>query len=221
MPHWTKKTDAEIREQVDAEVAWDTRLLLESLEVLVADGVVTLRGCVESWAKKVAARDAAFRVDGVVEVENQISVEIPEALRTTDVELARAVRHALEFDVLIPDADIHTAVLDGFVTLDGEVAFWSQAEDAERAIRNLRGVVGIVNRLTVQHASAEGEIHHSIEAALTRRAARALQHVKVDLDGAEARVSGHVDSWAERAAVLGAVRGTRGVAMVKDKLMVC
>lgn len=214
------KSDLQIRDEVLAELKWDTRVLPTEIGVEVRGGIVTLSGTVDSWAKKVAGREAARRVWGVTDVANDIIVHIPDAMRPTDADIAATVRHALERDVLVPADRIQTTVSDGLVTLEGDVEFWSHAEDAERAVRNLAGVIGIVNLIKVQHAAKEREVQRAIEAALNRHAARTARHVKVDLEGSGATVTGYVDSWAERTAVVGAIRGTPGVTSVEDRLSI-
>lgn len=214
------KTDLELREQILAELGWDTRILRSDLDVDVRSGVVTLAGAVDSWARRFAAGDAVSRLSGVFEVHNGLTVDTPAAVRPADDVLAASVRSALEWDVLVPDHRVRSEVSDGVVTLSGEVAYWSQAEDAEIAIRNLAGVQAIVNLVTVDRAAVGREVHRAIEEALTRHATRAAQHVKIDLADQGVTVSGHVDSWAERAAVLGAVRAIRGVATVEDRLSI-
>ena len=170
--------------------------------------------------KKAAAREAARRVWGVYDVANDVVVRIPDANRPTDAEVAASVRTALEREVLVPDHRVQTTVSDGVVTLEGEVDYWSQAEDAERAVRTLVGVIGISNLLKVENVAIEQEVQRAIIGALNRHAARAARHVKVEVAGSGATVTGYVDSWAERTAVVGAVRGTHGITSVEDMLAI-
>lgn len=44
---------------------------------------------------------------------------------------------------------LHTTVQQGRVTLEGEVATWTQKQDAERAVRNLGGIVSVANLIWV------------------------------------------------------------------------
>ena len=61
-----KKTDAEIQQDVIREFKWDPRVEETEVGVEVDNGVVTLTGTVTSWAKRMAAQEAAHRVFGVL-----------------------------------------------------------------------------------------------------------------------------------------------------------
>jgi osmotically-inducible protein OsmY len=164
-----KKTDARIQQDVLNELKWDTRVEPTAIGVEVQSGVVTLTGAVSSWAKKVAAEEAAHRVAGVLDVANDVTVKAPGGARS-DSDIAAAVRHALQWDVFVPDDNIQSTVVDGIVTLKGHVDTYAQRDDAGRAVRNLTGVHAVDNRLTVarpQVAPAE------LRAAIDPRRARA------------------------------------------------
>jgi osmotically-inducible protein OsmY len=71
-------------------------------------------------------------------------------VHSTDTEVAHAVRNALAWDVFVPDTQIRSTVSDGVVMLDGEVDTWAQAEDAEKAVRNLAGVRAVTSLISVK-----------------------------------------------------------------------
>ena len=213
-----KKTDTQIHHDVLDELRWDSRVDETEVGVEVDEGVVTLTGTVQTWAKRVAAEEAARRVTGVLDVANDIRV-IPRSAGPTDTEIAKAVRHALEWDVFVPDTRISSSVSDGTVTLDGVVERWSEREDAERAVRNLTGVKAVVNRIMVRPPTAvAADIRRAIEGVLERRALREAKRIRVDVHEDTVTISGDVHSRAEREAVLAAARFTRGVRTVEDHL---
>ena len=115
------KTDSQIQQDVLRELKWDTRVEETDVGVEVDRAVVTLTGTVSSYAKRMAAQEAAHRVAGVLDVVNDIQVHLPGSLARTDTEIAQAVRHALEWDVVVPDTQIRSTVSDGWVTLEGDV----------------------------------------------------------------------------------------------------
>jgi osmotically-inducible protein OsmY len=51
---------------------------------------------------------------------------------------------------LVPNELIQSTVSDGWVTLEGEVDYWRERNDAERAIRLLAGVIGVINKITIR-----------------------------------------------------------------------
>jgi osmotically-inducible protein OsmY len=214
-----KKTDTQVHHDVLEELKWDSRVDETEVGVQVDNGVVTLTGTVASWAKRMAAQEAARRVIGVLDVANDIKVKIPGALTRTDTEIAQAVRRALEWDVFVPEEKISSTVSDGWVTLDGAVEIWSQRDDAERAVNNLTGVKGVVNRITVKAVKpVTADVRKAIEQALERRAEREAKRINVDVRDGLVTLTGSVHSWAERKSVVAAARFTPGVRGVEDQL---
>ena len=86
----------------------------------------------------------------MLDVANDIEVAPVDRFVRTDSEIAGAVRNALEWDALVPNELIQSTVSDGWVTLEGEVDYWRERNDAERAIRRLAGVVGVINKITIR-----------------------------------------------------------------------
>jgi osmotically-inducible protein OsmY len=76
----------------------------------------------------------------------------------------------------------------------------------------------VVNEIVVRPSQRVQEIRKSIENALERRTKREVQDLRLTLQDGTVSVSGVVDSWTEKQAVLGAIRGTRGVRDVDDHL---
>jgi osmotically-inducible protein OsmY len=215
------KGDEQIHQEVLRELRWDTRVEETEVGVEVDKGVVTLTGTVSSYAKKLAAQEAAHRVSGVLDVANDIQVKVPGSLGRTDTEIAQAVRRALEWDALVPNEQIRSIVSDGWVTLEGTVEYLREREDAERAVRYLLGVKGVHNKLLVSAAKVTPhEVRNVIEDALERRADREAERIEVKVSDGMVILSGHVHSWAEKRAVIGAVSHAPGVVTVRDQLRI-
>lgn len=218
--HDHEKSDRDVQKDVLDELAWDTRVAATDVGVEVHRGVVTLTGEVGSWAKKIAAEEAAHRVSGVLDVANDIQVKLL-AGDPTDTEIATAVRNALTWDVFVPDRRIQSTVIGGVVTLKGLVESYAQREDAERAVKNLAGVRMVFNEIAVETDDVTPErLRTSIHEALERHADREMDKLQVDIEGGRVVLHGSVQSWREREAVLGAVTGTRGVKSVVDRLRI-
>lgn len=214
-----KKTDRQIRDMVLVELRKNPACAPETISVDVWSGIATLGGTVNSWARKFAAREAAHRVGGVFEVVNNIVVQPEDSGQVTDAEITDSVKRTLGWDLLVP-AGIRLAVSGGVVTLEGPVDAWSEARDIERAILDLPGIRGIVNRLKVESSAMADLLSRAVQHALTQHAAQVAQQLKVEMDGSRVTVTGHLDSRAERVAVLGAVRRAPGVTSVQDVLSI-
>jgi osmotically-inducible protein OsmY len=218
----TNKSDMDIEQEVIRALERDTRVAATEVGVQVSNGVVTLTGLIDSWAKRVAAEQAAHRVAGVLDVANDLEVRLTGDAERSDTEIARAVRRALEWDVLVPDDDIRSTISKGVVTLEGRVELWSERYDAERAVERLAGVKGVVNRIEVSPSVKVNavDVDLAIQSALERHADRQARNIEVQANDGVVEVTGVVHTWSERDAVLGAVRQARSVRSVVDRLSV-
>lgn len=214
-------SDTELAQRIMREMKWDSRINWASINVKVNDAVVTLTGTVPSYPQKLAAQSAAHRVIGVLDVANDIEVKPIDHLVRTDTQIAGAVRGALEWDALVPNELITSTVSNGWVTLEGEVEYWRERHDAERAIRQLAGVVGVINRITVRKRPIDSEeLRAEIELALETRADREAERLRVEVNDGAVDLFGRVHSWQERRAVVGSISHAPGVIQVRDHLRI-
>jgi osmotically-inducible protein OsmY len=218
MTQLMKKSDAELKQHVIQELKWDNHVNETRIGVEFENGVVTLTGIIEHYAERMAAQDAAHRVGGVLDVVNNIQVRYTGT--RTDSDIARAVRHALEWDIFVPEERIKSTVSNGVVTLEGEVDDYSQLGDVARSVRMLTGVQNIINKIHVKAAVAPSDLRRTIEEALERHASRTARDITLEVHDGKVILKGTVPSCAERAVVLGAARGTRGVRIIDDRLTV-
>jgi osmotically-inducible protein OsmY len=215
------KSDSDIKRAVLSELKWDTRVEETEVGVTVERGIVTLTGTVDSYAKKVAAQQAAHRVAGVLDVANDIQVRVPGSMTRTDADIAQAVRNALDWDVWVDQERITSTVSNGLVVLEGDVSLLRERDDVERTVRRLAGVRGVDNRIRVKPASIKAEkVREAIEEALERRAEREARHIKVEVHDGAVKLSGPIRSWAEKRAILGTVSHAPGVRAVDENLYV-
>jgi len=216
------KSDLEIQRAVTEELAWDCRVDQAAIGVHVRSGIVTLTGDVDAWSKRVAAEEAAHRVAGVLDVANDVRVCVPASGSRSDTEIAAAVRHALEWSVLVPHQAIRSTVSDGEVVLEGEVMYLTQRDDTEKAIQHLAGVRQVTNRISVRapQSARKTDVQAAIHEALERRAARESGRIRVETKDGAVTLSGACRTWGDKKAVVGAARGTAGVRTVRDELRI-
>ena len=148
--------DQQIQDEVRDRVSKDKAVASDDLNVQVKDGIVTLTGRVETNAAKAAAGDDAITIDGVRAVANDL--EVRPAYRRDDTELARDVLRALKTNACVPAEHIKAAIIEGRVTLAGEVHWEVQKMMAEASVKRLHGVTGVVNHITVKPIAAEEEV---------------------------------------------------------------
>jgi osmotically-inducible protein OsmY len=193
------RTDEQIQLDVLEELKWDARVQPNEIGVAVKQGIVTLSGWVDSYVKKWAAEEAALRVRGVQAVANEIEVRLPTFAERTDPDIAAAALHALKWDALIPEDAVKVTVSKGWVTLEGEVDWQFQKDDAERAVRRLNGVRGVTNLIAVRSRPTPTDLKKKIEDALVRSAELDAQRITVEIQGdGKVILRGTVRSWAER-----------------------
>ncbi|HWP42390.1 MAG TPA: BON domain-containing protein [Blastocatellia bacterium] len=216
----TVKSDTQIQQEVLEELKWDSRVKETDIGVTVRHGVVTLTGTVSSYDEKISAQEAAHRVEGVLDVANDIEVVVPALMSRTDAEIAEAVRRALEWDVTVPDERIKSTVSNGWVTLEGTVNLLRERIDAERAVRRLAGVRGVTNLIAVSPSIEPEELRRMIEEALERRAKREADRIQIELKDGVVALSGRVYTWREKRAIIGIVSHAPGVREVIDELRI-
>ena len=89
------KSDAQLQADVIDEIRWDPSAGIPEVGVAVKNGVVTLSGQVDSYARRYAVVRAAERVAGVRAVAEEVQVVLPMSFRRTDTDVAHAVTRAL------------------------------------------------------------------------------------------------------------------------------
>lgn len=215
------KTDRQLQQDVMEELKWEPSVEASSIGVEVKDGVVTLAGHVASYSEKWAAEAAAQRVAGVKGVVVEIDIALPGSSRRTDADLVKAASSALEWNSAVPPGAVKILVSEGFVTLSGEVDWVFQRNAAVAAVRNLIGVRGVNDRITLKaHAVKAHDVKKKIHAALHRQAQLDANAISVDIDGNAVTLGGTVDSWSERMAARNAAWSAPGVQHVIDNLAV-
>jgi len=213
------RSDNSLRDDVLLELKWDPKISSASdVGVAVKDGVVTLTGFVPSFWEKDAAEKAVKRVYGVRGMANDIEVKL--FWQRTDPEIARDAVHELESHVSIPADRIKVTVKDGWVTLEGTVDWEYQKSLAQSAMKKLKGVSGVTNKIQVTPKASAAEVKSKIEEALRRSAELDARRITVEIEGSTVKLYGSVSSWAERDEAERAAWSAPGTTMVENHILV-
>ena len=214
------KTDAQLKKDVTTELEWEPSIDASHVGVSADNGVVTLTGHLNTFVEKYAIERAVQRVQGVKAIAVELDVKLDPGHKRSDSEIATAIQSALLWHALIPAERIQIKVDKGWVTLKGELDWEYQRGSAEKAVRNLTGVVGVSNAITLKPSVTPANLANRIRDALARHAEREAKHIEVMVSGSTVTLRGMVDSWAERDAAMGAAWSAPGVLKVVDDIKV-
>jgi osmotically-inducible protein OsmY len=210
----------DIREAVQAELAFDPLLDESDIAVRNMNGEVALNGTVPSYPQYLEAAAAAQRVAGVTNVYNHLEVVLPPGDRRDDPTLTTLANNALALKVTVPDG-VEAAARDGNVRLTGTMSYGSQRAATELAVAGLTGVRNIKDDIAISGDADPIDVTHLVQDALDRYALVADDSdVAVDTSGNTVTLSGHVDTWAEHDAGVGAAWMANGVFEVDDELFI-
>jgi osmotically-inducible protein OsmY len=213
-------TTKDIRAAVEAELKFDPLVDDADIQVMNVNTDVALNGTVPNYPQYLEAAAAAQRVTGVKNVYNHLEVALSEADFRDDVMLITAANNALAQNVTVPDG-VEATASDGNVTLTGTVSFGTERAAAERAVAGLTGVRNIRDDIEISYDTDPVNVDLHVQEALGRSAlVPDDSDVEVATKGSTITLTGHVRTWAEHDAVVGAAWMARGVVDVRDDLVV-
>jgi osmotically-inducible protein OsmY len=213
-------TTIDIREAIEAELAFDPLVDAANITVRNLNGDVALNGTVPSYPQYLEAAAAAQRISGVKNVHNHLEVMLPEGDYRDDAMLTTAANNALAQNVTVPDG-VEATARHGNLELTGTVRYGPQRDAAQRAVAGLTGVRHVRDEIEIGYDADPADVTLLVEDALARSAlVPDDSNVAVGAMGNTVTLSGNVRTWAEHDAVVGAAWMARGVSDVRDFLEV-
>jgi osmotically-inducible protein OsmY len=163
------KTNEHLQKDVEDAIKWEPLLNAAEIGVTAKDGVVTLTGSVDSYAKKMEAEAATKKVSGVKAVVEKIEIWFSNGTGIkTDEDIAAAVVNGLQWNWDVPNEKVKTKVENGWVTLEGELEWNHQKEAAARSVNHQTGVKGLTNNIIIRNNTKDKIELKDIESALYR-----------------------------------------------------
>ena len=215
------KSNQDLQKDVQDAIKWEPLLNAAEIGVIAEDGVITLTGTVNSYAKKLEAEGAAKNVAGVKAVVEKIEIKYPSAYgKKTDTEIALEVLEALKFNWEIPNDKVKIKVENGWITLDGELRWNYQKEAAKTAIKDLTDVMGVTNNIKIKPDSTDEIEKKSIENALERNWSIDDEDIDVRVDGNRVTLNGTVESLYQKDEAERIAWNAPGVWTVDNELVV-
>jgi osmotically-inducible protein OsmY len=209
--------DLQVRDAVMQQLEWDPALDASGIGVTARGGAVTLTGSINTYAAKLAAERAAKRVYGVRAVANDLEVKL--AVGRTDADIAADAATMLRLHHEVPDS-VQAAVHHGHVTLTGTADWHYQRVQAEKAVRYIRGVRHVIDRITVVPRVVGKDLRRRIAQALYRNAALDAKGIDVTVTGSVAHLKGTATTWLQRDTAERAAYDAPGITFVDNQVVV-
>jgi osmotically-inducible protein OsmY len=214
------KSNETLQKEVQDAIKWEPLLNAAEIGVIAKDGIVTLTGTVDSYAKKREAESAAKNVAGVKAVAEKIDIQFGSFGKKDDTTIAKDVVNALVLDWQVPNDKVKVKVENAWVTLEGELEWNYEKEAAKKAVSNVTSVKGVTNNIHITSSILHSIELRDIENALERSWALDSSGIKVKLDGHKVVLNGTVESIYQKEEAGRVAWNAPGVRNVENNLFV-
>jgi osmotically-inducible protein OsmY len=214
------KINEDLQKDLQDAIKWEPLLNAAEIGVIAKDGVVTLTGIVDSYAKKMEAETAAKSVVGVKAVVEKIEVRFGNSFTRSDTDIANDALKALKSTSDLPADKIKITVEKGFATLEGEVTWHFQSEAAQNAVRYLLGVKGVINNIKITPTFKDAVEQRAIEYAMARNWAVDDEEIHIHVSVSNVKLDGVVHSFYQKEEAARIAWNAPGVLTVDNDLVI-
>lgn len=223
--------EGEIESIARRSYVFKTFLRDDDIQIRCQDGVVTLTGTVASEPHAILAAETVADLPGVKSVNNKLEVVggIPE--KNSDIWIRMMVNNTLMLHGNLDSDDTRVDVKDGLVTLHGEVGSEAEKELTAEYAKDVEGVSGIDNKMTVA-AKAKGKqktveefiddasIKAQIKLALAFHRGTNAFRTTITVNRGAVTVSGMAKNAAEKELVGKRIEDIHGVISIDNRMII-
>lgn len=220
MKNLMKKSNDVLRKEVMEAIKWEPVLESNKIEVSVQQGIVTLAGTVDNYNQKKEAEHITKDLSGVKAIIDDIKVDLSFSAIRNDKDIASSVIKALEEKWVIPNHKLKVTVQDGWVTLEGILHWNFQRKTADNAIRYMKGVKGVIDKIVIEAEIKNQMEKEIVEKALKRSWIMDIDNIKVRVDAKTIFLSGIVSSLFHKEEAERIAWNTAGVWQVENEIFV-
>ena len=151
-------------------------------------------------------------------LDNHLEVVLPDSDFRDDAKLTTAANNALAGNVTVPDS-VEAIAQDGNIILTGTVAYGTERAAAEAAVTGLAGVRNVRDDIEISYVIDPVDVDLHVQEALDRSAlVPDGSDVTAETKDGIITLTGHVRTWAEHDAVVGAAWMALGAVEIRDEL---
>jgi len=211
--------DRTLKTEIDNKIALD-EVVKNRINVEVNDGKVRLFGVVDDLEEKMRAEEIAGEMPGVIDVENDISIEINGSL--SDEEIDREASKVLAKDFYLKNKVGVNRVVRGIVYLGGEVASLDYKNRAEELVSSVKGVKEIASQITINEAEELSDVELTNRVEMVLHEDKRVHAESIGALGGKGRVTlkGWVETREEKNHIEEVVRKIPGIKGVVNKIQV-
>jgi hyperosmotically inducible protein len=146
--------DARIESSARDSYVFQKYLKDDAITLESSDGIVTLTGTVVQDDHKFLAQETVASLPGVISVVNRLELEGEPVAENSDAWIGMKVKTSLLFHRNV-SAMTDVSAKDGIVTLQGEATSQAQKELTAELVKDVKGVNGVQNEMTVAVTSGQ------------------------------------------------------------------
>ncbi|MBB1193942.1 ornithine aminotransferase [Flavobacterium sp. SOK18b] len=213
-------TDDILRQNVIQALKWDLFSVDCIIIVISNNGVITLKGNVDTYKKKTQAERISSAISGVQSVINKIDVTINRLEQKKDIAITNEILNIFRWNWNTLNDTIKVKVLEGWVTLSGELEWNYQKEAARQAIVSLIGVKGVSNKINIKSQVDTKIDKTTLRLALENHLALDSKDIEIEVSDSKIILKGTVESWYQKEIAGFIAWKARGVVSVENELLI-